>query len=68
MLDPWHMLNERRLVTAQCTSRAERKRSGLAEEELRESLDRAFQAYVETLENVTAFRYLGRLMPAGDED
>ena len=34
---------------------------------MRESTERAFEAYVATLENVTAFRYLGRVMTAGDD-
>ena len=33
-----------------------------------ESLERAFQAYGEPLENVTAFRYLGRVMTVGYYD
>ena len=60
-------MNGRHLDTAQCDRGAERKRRWLAEEELRESLDRAFQAYVETLEILTAFRYLGRVMTEGDD-
>ena len=32
------------------------------------SLDRAFDAYGEPLENVTTFRYLGRVLTAGDND
>ena len=44
------------------------KRQRIVEEELRESTERAFEAYVATLENVTAFRYLGRVMTAGDDD
>ena len=45
MLVPWRTLNRRHLITAQCTRGAERKRRQLAEEELRESMERAFQAY-----------------------
>ena len=33
---------------------------------MRESTERAFEAYVAPLENVTAFKYLGRVMTAGD--
>ena len=31
-------------------------------------MDRAFDAYGEPLENVTTFRYLGRVLTAGDND
>ena len=33
-----------------------------------ESSERAFQAYGEPLENVTAFKYLVRVITAGDDD
>ena len=36
------------------------------EEDLRESLERAFQAYGELLETMTSFKYLGRVLTAGD--
>ena len=32
-----------------------------------ESSERAFQSYGELLENVTAFRYQGRVMTSGDD-
>ena len=38
------------------------------EAELRESSERAFEAYRETLEILTAFNYLGRVLTAGDDD
>ena len=58
MLIPRRELNCRHPATAQCARRAERKRRWLAEAELRESSERAFEAYREPLENVTVFRYL----------
>ena len=60
MLVPWRALNRRHLATAQCALGAERKRRWLAEEELREISERAFQAYGYPVENVMAFNYLGR--------
>ena len=39
-----------------------------AETELREILERDFEVYGEPLENVTVFRYLGRMLTAGDDD
>ena len=44
----------------------ERKCRRLVEEELRESLKRAFQAYGEQLETFTSFKYLGRVLIVGD--
>ena len=40
-------------------------RRRLAEEEMRESTERAFEAYGAPLENVTAFKYLGMVMTLG---
>ena len=62
MLVPWSTLNERHIATAQCARGEERKQLRLAEEELRESSKRAFQAYEKTLENATVFKYMGRVM------
>ena len=68
MLVLWSTLNGRHPANAQCARRAERKRRRLAEEELRESTERAFEAYGAPLENVTAFKYLGRVTTAGYDD
>ena len=45
MLFYWHALNRGHISTAQCTRGAEWKIRRIAEEELRESLERAFQVY-----------------------
>ena len=66
MLVPWNTLNGSHLATAQCAKGAERKRIRLAEEELRDILERSFQAYREPLEKVTQFKYLGRIIMVGD--
>ena len=68
MLVPRKALNGRQPDTAQYARVGERNRRRLPEEELRESLELAFEAYREPLENVTAFRYLGRVLTAGDDD
>ena len=47
---------------------AERKRQRLAEAETWDSSERAFEAYGEPIKNVSDFKYLGRLMTAGDDD
>ena len=40
----------------------------MAEEELRDIMERAFDSYGEPIETVTKFKYLGRVMKAGDDD
>ena len=40
----------------------------MAEAELRESTERSFEAYGKLLENVLAFKYLGRVITAGEND
>ena len=67
MLVPLSALNGMHIATAQCSWGAECKRRQLVEDEFREISERAFQAYGEPLENVTAFRYLGRLMATVDD-
>ena len=52
---PRRALNIRHPATAHCAREADCKRRRLAQEELREISERAFEAYGEPLENVTAF-------------
>ena len=68
ILVPWQDLNGRYPATVQCARGAERKRRRLAEAETRESLERSFKAYGESIYNVLAFRYLGRVLTAGGDD
>ena len=68
MLVHWRTLNGRHPATAKCARGAHRKRQRLAEEELMESMGRAFEAYGDPLENVKAFKSLGWMMMAGDYD
>ena len=49
-------------------SGAERKRRRLAETEIRESTEMAFEAYGKQLKTVSIFKYLGRIITAGDDD
>ena len=51
-----------------CWGGAERKQRRLAEAEIRESTEMAFEAYGEQIESVPRFTYLGRKMTAGDDD
>ena len=68
MLVPWRALNGNHHDTAMCRSGAERKRHRMAETELRESTEMAFEAYGKQLEAVPSFKYLGRIMKARDDD
>ena len=40
----------------------------MSEAELRDSTERAFEAYGKPLESVSTFKHLGRVMTAGDDD
>ena len=62
MLVKWRALNGRHHAIAMCKKGAERKRRRMAEAELRESTDRAFEAYEKLLETLSTFKYLGRVM------
>ena len=68
MIIPWSALNGRHLANAQCARGTDHKRRRLVEEELRGVLERAFQAYGDPLENMKAFKYLGRVMTVGYDD
>ena len=68
ILVPWRALNGRHHATTMRKKGAERKRRRMAEAELRDSTERAFKAYGKPLETVATFKYLGRVMTAGDED
>ena len=67
MLVSWRALNGRHPATSQCARGAERRRRRLAETEMSQISERAFKAYRKPLENVTAFRYLGRVLTAVDD-
>ena len=68
ILVSWYALNRRHLVTAQWDRGVERKIRRLAEEELQEILERAFQACGTPLDNVTEFKDMGRVRESVDED
>ena len=51
-----------------CRSGAERKRRRLAETEIQESTEMAFEVYGTHLKTVPSFKYLGRIMTAGEDD
>ena len=68
MLVPWRSLNGRHKNTAICRSGADRKRRRLAEAEVRESAEMAFEVYRKQLQSVPSFKYLGRTLTAGGDD
>ena len=68
MLVPWRSLNGRHKSTARFRSGAKRKRRQLAEIEIRESTEMAFEVYGRQLKTVPSFKYLGRTLKAGDDD
>ena len=66
ILVPCRELNGRRHATAMCKKGVERKRRRMVEAELRDITERFFEAYGKPLETVSTFKYLGRVMTAGD--
>ena len=68
ILVPRRSLNGRHSSTVQCARGAERKRRRLAELEIRERSEQAFEAYGKPIQNVLTFRYLGRVLTVGDDD
>ena len=58
MLVPWRSLNVRHKSTAMCRSGAEKKRRQLAEAEVRDSAEMAFEVYGEQLQAVPSFKYM----------
>ena len=68
MLVLWRALNSRHHATVICRKGAKRKRQWMAEAELRDSTERAFEAYGNLLETVTTFKYMGWVMTAGGDD
>ena len=68
MLVPCKSLNGKHVTTSQCAKGTERKIRRMTEEEMQESVDRAFQAYVRPLATVTLFKYLGLVLTVADDN
>ena len=68
MLVPWHSINVKHHDTTICRKEAERKRRRMAESELRERMERSFEAYGNPIEVVSSFKYLGQIMMAEDDE
>ena len=68
MLVHCRTLNGRHPATTQCARKAKQKRRRLAEAEMRDITERAYEAYGKPLENVTACKYMVQVLTAGDDD
>ena len=68
MLVSWRSLNGRHKSTAVCRSGEERKRRRMEETEIRESTEMDFEVYGEQLKTAPSFKYLGRILTAGEDD
>ena len=68
MFVPWRALNGRHKSTMMCKSGAERKRRRLAEAEIKDNTEIAFEVYGKQIQSVPRFTYLGRVITAGDDD
>ena len=64
----WWALNGRHKSTEMCRGRADKKRQRLAEAEVRDSAEMAFEVYGKQIQTVTRFKYLGRILTEGDDD
>ena len=65
---PWWALNGRHITTTQCANEAEIKRRRMAEEDLQESAERAFQAYGISIKIISSFKYLGWVLTAAEDN
>ena len=63
MFVPWRALNGRHKRTMMCKRGAERKCRRLAEAEIRESTEMAFETFRQQIKSVPRFTYLGRISP-----
>ena len=68
MLVPWQSLNGRHKKTTICRRGEEKKRRRLAETEIWESTEMAFEVYGKQLQTVPRFKCLVRILTAGDDD
>ena len=68
MFVPWRALNGRHKSIEMCRSGEERKRRRLAEAEIRDSKEMAFEVYGQHIQSVPRFKYLGRVLTEGSDD
>ena len=65
---PFKALNGKQTTTAHCAKGVDKKRCSLVVDDTRDRTERAFQAYGRSLESVTSFKYMGRIMRASYDD
>ena len=68
MFVPWRSLNGSNKSKEMCRGGADKKRRRLAEAEVRDSAEMAFEVYVDQIQTVPRFKYLGRILTEGGED
>ena len=68
MFVPWRALNGRHKNTEMCRGGVDKKRQQLAEAEVRDSAEMAFEVYGEQIQTVPRFKYLGIILTEGDDD
>ena len=68
MFVPRWALNGHHKSTEMCRGGADKKRQRLAEAEVRDSAEMAFDVYGEQLQTVPRFKYRGRILTEGDDD
>ena len=68
MFVPWRALKGRHKSTEICRSWADKKRQRLAEAEVRDSAEMAFEVYGEQWQTVSRFKNLERILTEGDGD
>ena len=68
MFVPWRALNGRHKSTEMCRSGADSKRRRLAEAEVRDSTEMAFEVFGQQIQSVPRFKYLGRVLTEGDDN
>ena len=55
-------------ITEMCRSGADKKRRRLAEAEVRDSAEMAFEVYKKQIQSLPRFKYLGRILTEEDDD
>ena len=68
MFVPWRSLNGRHKSTEMCRGGTDKKRRRLAEAEVRDSTEMAFEVYGKQIQTVPRFKYLGRILTERDDD
>ena len=68
MFVSWRSLNGHHKSTEMCRGGADNKRRRMAEAEVRDSAEMAFEVYGKQIQSVPRFKYLGRILTEGNDD